>query len=177
MWSSVVLPNIDTSVTFEALDVFCSTFLFIICTYELILEGSAIFNVGPRGYLKSRSRLIKLTSPILMLIIIFWDKENLEQDVYFWTVQCWAALALWMRYLVYLRTLDKFDWLIRLIIDCWFDMKYFLMVFLVGVLAFSSTNISIEEVLKVQGKKERVVSEDTWFGEKYFGEWFDAITM
>ena len=178
VWSDIVLPNIKVSETFETLDKISWIVLLISCSYELILEGSAVINVGPRNYLlRGTPRLIKLISPTLMLIIIFWDKENLDQKVYFWTVQCWAALALWMRYLIYLRTLDKFDWLIRLIIECWFDMKYFLIVFLIGVLAFSSTNVSIEEVLKIQEKKERVVNEDAWFVERYFGEWFDAIKM
>ena len=177
VWSDIVLPNIKVSETFETLDNICWVVLLISCSYELILEGSAVINVGPRNYLRSTPRLIKLISPTLMMIIIFWDKENLEQDVYFWTVQCWAALALWMRYLVFLRTLNRFDWLIRLIIECWYDMSQFLVVFLIGVLAFSSTNVSIEEVLRIQGLKEREVNEDAWFIEKYFGGWFDAITM
>ena len=79
--------------------------------------------------------------------------------------------------MVFLRTLNRFDWLIRLIIECWYDMSQFLVVFLIGVLAFSSTNVSIEEVLRIQGLKEREVNEDAWFIEKYFGGWFDAITM
>ena len=80
-----MLPNLDKYETFEILDEISWIALFIICIYELILEGSAIYIVGPKAYLKSMTRLIKLISPTLMLIIIFWDKNNLHEKEYFWT--------------------------------------------------------------------------------------------
>ena len=79
--------------------------------------------------------------------------------------------------LIYLRTLDGYDWYIRLIIDSFTKMSEFIVIILIGVLAFASTNVSIEEVLEAQGKKQEEYIEDAWVGEKYLSEWFNAFKV
>ena len=48
---------------------------------------------------------------------------------------------------------------------------------MIGVLAFASTNVSIEEVLEVQGKKQQEEIEGAWIGDKYVSEWFNAFKV
>lgn len=48
-----------------------------------------------------------------------------------------------MRFLLWLRAVPKFSWLIRLITECFLDMKVFLIVFVMGVFAFADAFQSI----------------------------------
>ena len=49
-----------------------------------------------------------------------------------------------MRFLFFLRTRDKYDWYIRLIIQSFYDMRHFLVIMMLGVLAFASAFIQID---------------------------------
>ena len=81
-----------------------------------------------------------------------------------------------MRFLIYLRTIDGFGWYIRLIINSFWDMKAFLLILLIGVLAFASTFLSIEQVLQIEGKiRRRIVTDDDDFYELYLTDWVLAI--
>ena len=55
----------------------------------------------------------------------------------FWTIQTWAALSIWFRFLLYLRTVSMFSWLVRMITECLIDMVTFLVVLIIGVIAFA----------------------------------------
>ena len=67
-WAVIVLPNLLKSETFEDLNTACRVMLIIFALYKLLLESTAIMRVR-FGYLKSTTRLIKLISPILILIM------------------------------------------------------------------------------------------------------------
>ena len=55
-------------------------------------------------------------------------------------------------------------------------MKYFLVIILIGVAAFASTVVSIEEILRIQGKKEAVeIAADADWYERYATGWVEAI--
>lgn len=57
-------------------------------------------------------------------------------------------------------------------------MRYFLVIILIGVVAFASTVVSINEVLEVQGKKEPVViPEDANWYDRYATEWVEAMKV
>ena len=55
-------------------------------------------------------------------------------------------------------------------------MKEFLLILLIGVLAFASTFLSIEQVLQIQGKiQHRIVANDDDFYELYLTDWVLAV--
>ena len=98
-------------------------------------------------YLNDTARLFNLVTPILILKNAF-NTEN-RTEAYFWTIQTWAALSIWFRALLYLRTISTFSWLIRMITECFKDMLSFLLVFFIGVIAFADAFLSIETVLGI----------------------------
>ena len=177
LWSDVVLPNLSDNEDFEVLNDISWWILFFICSFQIFFEGSALFGSKEWSiYIASWTRPLKLISPLLMLVVLFMKQYDLHHTEAFWTIQCWSALMLWQRFLLFLRTKDNFAWYIRLILDSFYDMKYFLVVILIGVLAFASTVVSIEEILRIQGKKEAVIIPDDadWY-ERYASGWVEAI--
>ena len=55
----------------------------------------------------------------------------------FWTLQGWAAICIWLRFLFYLRTVSIFSWIVRMISECVQDMWTFLTLFIIGVMAWA----------------------------------------
>ena len=55
---------------------------------------------------------------------------------------------------MFLGTLDSFSFLIRLIVKGLDDMKYFLIVFFIGVFAFSDAFMSVREILQILKAEE-----------------------
>jgi len=93
-------------------------------------------------------------------------------ETYFWTIQEWAGVCIWMRFFLFLGTLDYFGNLIRLIIRSFSDMLQFLIIFLLGIFAFSDAFLSISKVLELRGiTEQKAVSEDADFYEKYFEDY------
>jgi len=78
---------------------------------------------------------------VLLLINNFHVDLKSER---FWSIQTWAALLQWTRFLLYLRTFDKFSWMIRLIQQSLYDMRYFIFVFVFIVFAFADAFLSIQ---------------------------------
>lgn len=75
---------------------------------------------------------------------------------------------LWLRFLLYLRTVPTFSWLIRMCIACVVDMLTFLVVLFVGVFAFADAFLSIEQVLYIKGDIEKpLIPEDEGIYKKY----------
>lgn len=108
--------------------------------YQFGLELSAVLK-RPRGYFEyPMTKIFNLLAPSLIVANAF--RSN-YQDKSFWRVQSWAALFVWMRFLLWLRGVSKFSWLIRLVTECFFDMKVFLIVFVMGVFAFADAFQSI----------------------------------
>ena len=150
-WSNVVLVNIENDKSnFEKQDTLCRIFLTTTGCYLILLEISAIIKRRFK-YLNDLGRLFNLITPILILTNVF--SEDREESS-FWTIQTWAALAIWFRFLLYLRTISKFSWLIRMIVYCVLDMLTFLVVFTIGVIAFADAFLSIEQIMVLEGKME-----------------------
>ena len=84
-------------------------------------------------------------------MINVYNTDNRDKQ-YFWTIQIMAALAIWLRFLFFLRNFESFGWLIRIIIDSFKDMVYFLIVFFIGVLAFADAFLSINERLLIRAR-------------------------
>ena len=90
-------------------------------------------------------------TPILIMNNVVTVTEKIEYTE-FWTVQTWAALAIWFRFLLYLRTISVFSYLIRMILACIKDMMTFLFVLIIGVMAFADAFKSIEKALVIEEK-------------------------
>ena len=81
-----------------------------------------------------------------------------------------------MRFFLFIGTLDTFSWLIRLIIRSWRDMRSFLVVFFIGVFAFSDADLSIRKTLELREViKPKAMPEDPTVYDKYFSEYFTSL--
>ena len=114
----------------------------ITAIYLLLLELFALFKQR-LGYFRSLSRLVNLITPVLILINLF----DHEESPTFWTIQTWAALTIWFRFLLRLKTFSGFSFIVKMIVECASDMMPFMAIFLISLFAFSSTNGTIKEIL------------------------------
>lgn len=74
--------------------------LVLTAIYLIGVEVSSMYVRG-FAYLYSVTKIANIVTPFLILWNVFSD--NLE-DVFFWEIQTWAALAIWFRFLLFLRT-------------------------------------------------------------------------
>ena len=118
------------------------------CIYLLAVETTAIARRQIR-YFNSVTRLFNIITPVLIIINVWREDREVTN---FWTIQTWAAISIWFRFLLYLRTINTFSWLIRMITQCLIDMVTFAFVLLIGVMAFSDAFKSIEKKLQIRGK-------------------------
>ena len=72
---------------------------------------------------------------------------------YFWTIQAWAAICIWFRFVLFLGTLETFGPLVRLIIRSFDDMWEFLLLFFLGVFAFADAFSSVDAIMYKAGTK------------------------
>ena len=96
---------------------------------------------------------------------MFTPREHGLTDTTFWTVQTWAALAIWFRALLYLRTINVFNWLVTLIAASVVDMATFVVVLVIGVIAFADAILSIESVLVLRGDIELEEVNDDFYSK------------
>lgn len=110
---------------------------------------------------------MNFVTPLLIMLNVVTVTDKLD-TTQFWTIQTWAALAIWFRFLLYLRTISVFSYLIRMILACITDMMTFLFVLIIGVMAFADAFKSIEKALVIEEKMEaRVFESDSSSG------WYD----
>ena len=170
VWAAVALPNLGKNDAFDDLNTACKAALIATSVYQLLLEGTAMVRAR-LAYVKSVTRLIKIVAPILILVAVFAEDNDSAADLStgYLTLQTWTALALWMRFLLFLRTRDKYDWYIRLIIESFYDMRHFLVIMMLGVLAFASAFIQIDQINIINGLVDAPeLSEDADWYDKYF---------
>ena len=127
----------------------CLVFLISLSFYNLLIEIPLMYNRGLYWF-TSASSLVNTLLNVLLTINNF--NEDLESHR-FWIIQMWAALLIWIRFLLYLRTFEKFSWMIRLIQQSLYDMRYFIFVFFFIVFAFADAFLSISELLKLRQKE------------------------
>ena len=141
-WSNIVLPGLQKDYdAFEMHNKVCQHSLTITATYLLVIETSSVLK-RKQEYLRDLTRIFNLITPTLILCNVYNVEARTEE--YFWTIQSWGALAIWFRFLMYLRTIHHFSWVIRMISECFKDMCTFLVVFFIGVVAFGDAFLSIE---------------------------------
>jgi len=81
------------------------------CIYLLVIETTAIARRQFR-YFNSVTRLFNIITPVLIIVNVWREDREVTN---FWTIQTWAAISIWFRFLLYLRTINTFSWLIRMI--------------------------------------------------------------
>ena len=167
-WSNVVLINLkEKEEFFGPIDDACRVILIITGFYLLFLEISAIIR-RRLNYFTDMARLFNIITPTLILENVFTPRDHGLSDETFWTIQTWAALAIWFRALLYLRTIEVFNWLVTLIAASVVDMMTFNCVLILGIIAFTDAALSIESVLALRGDIEyEAIDPDSDFYAKY----------
>ena len=131
--------------------------------YLLLLEISAIVKRRFK-YFNDMARIFNFINPILIMNNVFNEDHESEG---FWTIQTWAALSIWFRALLYLRTVSTYSWLIRMIVECVLDMSTFLVVFTIGVIAFADAFLSIDQIMILNGQLEYEFNPEGSFYDKF----------
>lgn len=142
----------------------CLVFLISLSFYNLLIEIPLMYNRGLYWF-TSASSLVNTLLNVLLTINNF--NEDLESHR-FWIIQMWAALLIWIRFLLYLRTFEKFSWMIRLIQQSLYDMRYFIFVFFFIVFAFADAFLSISELINL--RKKEAAGDDSGAGAAAGGD-------
>ena len=122
-WSNVLLPNVDD----PDLDMVFNVSEISILMFSLYLIGielSELYISGLRSYLQNTQQLIEVGATIFVLFQISrknrfkWETEEgekVQMDVTFWRMQAWSALFIWFSYLIKLKSLKRYSYLVRMI--------------------------------------------------------------
>ena len=116
--------------------------LVAVSVYFLKNELSQLYNDGLE-YLYSMWNYIDLIPPILILIIVFCDHFGgfgIDTDR---SIQAIATFFMWMKFLYFLRIFKSTGYLIQMIIEVVYDMRVFMVILLVTIVAFSDAFLSI----------------------------------
>ena len=145
-WSNFVVSNFNKKTGNDEFDLatqhdICRYILLVTAAYLLFIELTALWKLKFH-YFGSMPKIFNIVTPILILSNAF----DMEESVKFWTIQIWAAVAIWFRYLLRLKTIWGFSFIIKMIVECARDMMPFMAVFFVSVLAFSSALGIIDEI-------------------------------
>jgi hypothetical protein len=144
----------------------CEGILLATAFYLLAIETTVMYKLKFR-YLQSPTKYFNIINPVLILINVFYEGYNV--DTVFWRVQSWSALVIWTRFLLYLRSITMFSWLMRMITECIFEMTTFFIVLIFSIITFADAFLSIEKILVLEGAiKERVIPVDANFYEIYY---------
>ena len=163
-WSNIVIPNLDLEQDFDKHGDVCEFLLVVISIYDLIMEIPIFIKLTYRYFFN----LIKGVNLIAVILILYNIANRDVTTESFWTIQTWAALFLWFRFLLKMRIISKFSWLIRMIIACIADMMTFMVVLIIGVFAFADAFLSIDKIIELKGDIEpESMPEDATFYEKY----------
>ena len=151
----------------SGVDEVCRVVMTIIAIYLVCIELLAWCGHF-RTYIKAPSRLFNIVAPATILINVFQGEGALE-NFWFWTVQTWAALTIWMRLLLYLRAVSlNYGYMVRMISGVSSGMVPFLLIFFFGVCAFADAFESISSVLHLNGDIELPAGDpDAIFYVKY----------
>ena len=87
-------------------------------------------------------------TPILVLVCLY--KQNVA-DESFWRLIGWTALLVWIRFGMLLRTIRSLSWMLTLMSESVFSMLQFLLVLIIGIVAFADAFGAIDRILMIQG--------------------------
>lgn len=150
-WSNIVIVNIEEgSDDFRLANRVLIVLINLISLYFLVGEVFKMCKQRLR-YFTFLENLVQVTQILLILSNSIWFDVESES---FWTRQTWAALFLWFRFFLYMKSFQLLSWLIGMIIACIYDMASFMIVLFIGVIAFADAFLSIDQVLLVSGALE-----------------------
>lgn len=114
-WSNFVIVHIESNpIDFRVQEIVCRYVLVTTASWLILVELTAIIE-KKLDYFKSFTQLFNVITPAL----IMWNLWRNEREITsFWTVQTFAALVVWLRFLFYLRTVETFSWMVHMITAC-----------------------------------------------------------
>lgn len=175
-WSNILLPNydIDAQFGFKKQLQFCNILLNVLSVYILFMQLPQMYNRGLK-YPLDFERITSLVTPVLIFVNTAY--QSIEEE-YFWTIQSWTALTLWVRFALYLRSYSMFGWYVRMIVQTVLDMKMFLMVLIIGVLAFADAFKSVQQTQILRGDIDaRVLPTHASNYDKYVQDYVNSIKV
>jgi hypothetical protein len=156
----------------KAQEYICEGILMTTTFYLLAIEATVMYKLKFR-YLQSPTKFFNIINPVLIMINV-WH-EGYKVDIVFWRIQSWSALVIWIRFLLYLRSITMFSWLMRMITECIFEMTTFFIVLIFSITAFADAFQSIDKILILEGTvKERVTPYNSTFYDTYFEGYITA---
>ena len=142
-WSNIVLPNLNEETgDFDTQNTVCIAILNIISAYFVLMEIPIIYRNWRREL-----HIERISNWIGAALILYNSINQDYTEVSFWTAQTWAAIFVWLRFGLYMKTFTAFSWLVRMCVACVNDMLIFLLIFFVGVTTFADAFQSINKVL------------------------------
>ena len=71
----------------------------------------------------------------------YLGKERLTEG--FWVTNSWASLFIWLRLILYLQSTEMMSFIISMLLACFSEMIAFIVLLLMGVIAFADGIASI----------------------------------
>mmetsp|Transcript_35249 Transcript_35249/g.46413 ORF Transcript_35249/g.46413 Transcript_35249/m.46413 type:complete len:312 (+) Transcript_35249:484-1419(+) len=138
------------------------------------ITGKVIFEIS-----------IELASPILILIVQINAKFNLDVDKTsdeFWELVAWTSFVTWLRFIFMLRSNEYLSPTISMIMKSFYDMGSYLVIVVLGVLAFANSFIAIRqsayaraENLSAPTDRDKVVESFFDFHDKWTKEYTSLL--
>ena len=122
----------------------CSIFLLINLTYFFVVEVKQCFD-DFKEYFSSGWNLIDLANYSLCLAVLFFDLLGIQS--YQRPLASIALIILWIKLFYFLRVFDETSQLIRMIIEIVNDMKNFMIVLMIGIVAFTGGLYIMQQVV------------------------------
>jgi len=118
--------------------------LLLFCVYFVLFEIQVVLIKG-RRYFSSSWKYLEITPVILIIILCISSLSdfNSKKNVNFVRLQAIAALSMWLKFLYYLRIWKATGYLVRMITEVVAEMKTFLFVLLVIVIAYADAFYSL----------------------------------
>ena len=156
---------------FDLLRTICEWVLVITAIYLLMIEVTVLKKLG-MNYFASMTRLFNIITPSFLILNLVYQ----ENTPSFWRIQTWVALAIWFRFFLFLKRVDEYAWIVRMITICIREMVVFLLIFFIGIVAFADAFRAINKILEINWRIEpRFPIDQDIFFEKYFRESTDVV--
>ena len=152
-WSNIVTPNFKLSVSFAEQDRVCIYLLLVSSIYLLLTEIPLIIKFKHKWLLLLSSMANTISNVLLIAVTVTEDREN----VFSWQLMMIVALLIWWRFVLYLRTFEKFSWMVRLIQQSFYDMRYFFLVFFFIIFSYADAYLSLKTAISL---RQALISEE-----------------
>jgi len=117
---------------------------------QLIREGIAQY-FGSVGVIWN---LLDLTSSSLVLTFIIMNLIGNTEDPNMYIIGGIGVFCLWLKLFYFMRMFQGTAAFVRMIVEMFIDIKVFMLIFFVGILAFSNTFYILDMYTKIEQSKE-----------------------